>query len=208
MAAPVAALSAIDAVQGASAQTGGAIAYLMKALNHPVYEDTRTVVRTWTEVDKKGKVHTLTETKTKGWTVSVGLLFGGGLLLMLWEVGLSVSKAVNSLLPGGSTNTGQDALDILFAPEVIAYDAASNVAGWIQSGTNKLWSWVNDGGAPTHSGPPPNTARTATVPATAMAAINETVRQLFGPVATTAGGIGGQLSARIAQATQQPSPTG
>lgn len=165
----------------------------------PFYSNTKTFTRSWTEVDKNGKVHSMTETRTKGFSISNGTVLGGVALAALWEVGLAVSKAFG---PNGSAI--QLAEDIMFAPVIVAYDItgavvgfAQSVAGELTNTSSSLWNWLDGNGA-TNKSPPPTATKTAAMPATAMAAHNQLLTALISPV----GALGTSLAQKLVGAIQ------
>lgn len=85
-----------------AANQGQAILHeLVQALNHPIYQDVQT--HTWTN-PKTGVV----TTRTKGYTITVGLVLGILFVFMLWEVANWFAQAFNK-----STNPIVDVSELL-----------------------------------------------------------------------------------------------
>jgi hypothetical protein len=189
-----AALPALGAASDATKAAGDLAAKVIQALSKPVYERTTVRTRTWTEIDKNGKAHTLTETTTHGWTIPLGVVVLGVGTALVWEVGLAFAKAVSTLSKDASLVI-QGAEEIIAAPITLAYDAEGAVVGLLNTIQN-AWDW-RDGSGATHSTPPANTAKTATVPATAMASYNQLFSGVLAPLTAGSGTIGGRLVAQI-----------
>lgn len=88
MAAPAAATAASLAAQQAANQGQAIIHELVQALNRPIYQDVQT--HTWTN-PKTGVV----TTRTKGYTVTVGLLLGALFIFAMWEIANWFAQAFN-----------------------------------------------------------------------------------------------------------------
>jgi hypothetical protein len=188
-----AALPAVSAASGVTKEAGDLAAKVMAAMAKPVYERTTVRTRTWTELDKHGKAHTLTETTTHGWTIPLGVVVLGIGTALAWEVGLQFAKAI-STLSKDATLVLKDAAEIIAAPVTLAYDAANAVIG-LYDATAEAWNWLDGSGS--HKTTPPATAKTATVPATAMASYNQLFAGVLAPLTAGSGSIGGRLVAQI-----------
>ena len=89
---PAAGIS-VEIARSASDTAKGALEALAAWAAKPLYQDTKTISRTWVEIDKHGRAHSLTETKTRGFAVTNGLLLGSVLVVAGWEVGNEIAAA-------------------------------------------------------------------------------------------------------------------
>lgn len=165
----------------------------------PFYQNTRTTTRTWTERDKNGKDHYLSETKTRGFSISNGMVFGVLVVFVAWEVGLAFAKAWGSLT-GAVINGAEDLMNL---PQTIALDAQNAVVGFVSAVANAensaaqtVWDWL-DGSGGSHSSPPPTAVKTATMPPTAMTALSQLFIGASSPLVAGAQNIGTKITAAI-----------
>jgi len=177
----------VEAAKGAES----VVKSILEWMEHPIYQDTKTVTRSWAEVDKNGKTHYLSETKTTGWAISNGMVVGTVALVALWEIGLGIAKAVNS--------AASSAENILAQPLVIAVDMDNRIVGFastLAGDISNAWNWLDGKGA-SHSSPPPTAAKTIQQPATAMAALSQTMISGLVPINDVAGSFAAKVSAWV-----------
>jgi len=195
-AAAPAALAASSAMTEAMKAGDHLVAQILAWANKPFFTDSKTVTRSWVEIDKHGRAQHLTETKTKGFSVSNGLVFGAFLLVCLWEIGLALAKGLDSGI--------KDAAEVLAAPVIIAMDVTEQVVGVgvaIFNDAQQAWSYIwdhHDGSGPAHPAPPPTAVKTVSVPATGMAGMSQSLANGLMPFVTGSGILGQKVSNFIA----------
>lgn len=168
MAAAAAALPALAAGKDMS----GVIRSVVTAMEKPIYSNLETT--TVTHVAQNGDV--IVRTRTKGWTVPLGLPVLAVGAAAFWEIGLAFSKAFG-IGKGGPAADFATADLLMVSPVLWAFDEAGNAVGnyvgtTITGEVNKFWDWL-DGSGRTHSDPPPAAVKTVAMPPTGMAAINQ-----------------------------------
>ena len=84
----------LEIAKSASDTARGAIEALAQWAAKPLYQDTKTLTRTWVEIDKHGRAHSLTETKTRGFAITNGLVLGSVVVVAAWEVGNELAGAL------------------------------------------------------------------------------------------------------------------
>lgn len=181
-----AALPAAVALEAAK-QSEGVFREFMAAMSRPIYSNLRVTTRSWTEEDKNGKLHSLTETKTKGWTIPLGLVLGSLVVIALWEASLAAAQAFNSAI--------KTADQILSAPIILAQDVNGAFVGILTQGAQAgqaLWDWLDGTGA-SHSGAPPSAIKQVAMPATGMAAFSQAFIGLVAPIGAAGQALGGQI---------------
>jgi len=182
----------VEAAKGAES----VVKSILEWMEHPIYQDTKTVTRSWAEVDKNGKTHYLSETKTTGWAISNGMVVGTVALVALWEMALGFARALNS--------AASSAENILAQPLVVAMDLDNRIVGFASTlggDISNAWNWLDGKGA-SHSSPPPTAAKTIQQPATAMAALSQTMISGLVPINDVAGSFAAKVSAWV----QNPPP--
>ncbi len=172
------ATAALDAASAAANASAGLIRSIVAALERPIYSDASTIVRTWVEMDRNGKAHTLTETRTKGWTVPLGLPVLALGVAAAWEVGCTFAAAWEKQ-GGGSPNPQTNPLLALLDP------------------TSWLVSEVFD--------PSTGTTKKASVPPSAMGTWNALLANFLSPAQTGAGVLSAKLVANLAEQAAPPS---
>lgn len=174
---------AIPAAVLASRETAGFIRSIAEAMNKPLYSDLD--VTTTTRVNKKGVV--VSHTKTKGYTISHGMVYmaiGG---VVVWEVGQSFAKA----LGGKFGVVVKDSAEFLASPVLFAFTVEGTM---VAAGINQLaadgtgvvqtfWNWL-DGSGTRSSSPPPSTSKVIAMPPTGMAALDSIFQNGLGAIAT------------------------
>lgn len=190
----------VMAVGNEGIKQAGALAHdFMAWAAKPFYQNTRTTTRAWMEKDKNGKEHWLTETKTRGFAISNGMLLGILLTLMAYEVALSFAKAWSGLT-GAVVHTAEEISNL---PQTIAVDATGVVVAIATKAEDTAqaagaWLWDHlDGKGPVNSSPPSTAVKTATMPSTAMAAIQQMFIGATAPIASGASQIGQKISVAI-----------
>lgn len=96
---PAAGIS-MEIAKSASDTAKGALEAVLAWAAKPLYQDTKTTSRTWVEIDKHGRAHSLTETKTRGYAITNGLVLGSVIAAAAWEIGNEFAAAL-----GGSAKS-------------------------------------------------------------------------------------------------------
>lgn len=179
MAAPVAAVGAVDLAAQLSKQGEGLIRSFMAAMEHPIYQDVRTVTRSWVEVDKNGKAHNLTETKVKGFNIPLGLVLGSLGLIAAWEIGDMVSRGIANFGKGIENDVG-------------AVASYLNPVNWVES----AFHTIDEHGTPT--------VKSIKVPPSAMGAISQAVTNLVAPLGAMSGAVTQRIVAHVQRFNEPP----
>jgi hypothetical protein len=101
MAATLPAGAALEVTSQAAKQAQDALRAIMDWAAKPIYTNTVVRTRSWDEVDKRGKVQHLVETKSKGWSITNGMVVGTLGLVAVWEIGNGIADAFK---PGSTAN--------------------------------------------------------------------------------------------------------
>ena len=183
--------AAVVASKAVAGEASSVVRAVLSALEKPIYSNLNTTMVT--HVARNGDV--VVRTRTKGWTIPLGLAIGVLGATLVWEVGKDVSQAFgkNSILSASGA---------LSAPNLVAFglEAESGALPYVAlySAAAQAWDWLDGAGA-THKDPPSTTIKVVPMPATAMAGLD-------GLLATALGGATGPLSAVVPRLVAELSP--
>lgn len=200
-------LAGIAATKAVGAEAAGIVRSVVNALEKPIYSNLETT--TVTHLAENGDV--TVRTKTKGWTIPLGIpvLIVGS--VAVWEAANFVAQGL-SKAAGVVTDVSQGAMNLATWPLVVV-NLAQGAPVWAWNEAQGAWNaaegfvakagqifGVFPASSPAVQSLPKGVAVYARPP-TAMASVSNLIQNLLDPIAATAGAYGPKVVSLIAPPT-------